>query len=701
MSKAAAADFLVELGTEELPPKSLVRLRDSFVAGIESGLDAAHLGHSKLTAYATPRRLAVLVKALETEQPVQEIENRGPPVNLAYDDDGKPTRAAEAFANKNGVSVDQLDTLKTDKGEWLYYKGQSAGAAAADLLPEIVGIALAGLPVPKRMRWGSKDVEFVRPAHWLLMLLGKKVVPATILGLEAGGESFGHRFHAPESIRIGAPSDYVDALRQRGHVIVDFDERRATIEEAAVKAAKKAGGVAMLEPAVLDEVTALVEWPVPVAGRFDESFLRLPPEVLISTLQDHQRYFPVQKNEQLLPAFIAISNLESTDPDQVRRGNERVVLPRLADAAFFWDQDTAHTLASRQDDLKTVVYQQGLGSLHDKSLRTAELVQITAPLTGANGDDVARAALLSRTDLLTYMVGEFPELQGRMGYYYANHDGEPENVAVALEEQYLPRQAGDRLPANPAGIALAIADRLDTLAGIFSLGKRPSGNKDPFGLRRQALGLVRILIEGGFDADLPALINQAIVMQPANDAAPDTAAELLSFVMERLRAWYIDGQAPGFAPGEVTVEMFESVLARAPASPLDFHQRLQAVQQFMNMDSAISLAAANKRIANILKQAESVGSTTVDIKLFDAKEERLLHDAVAAVIPGHKTDLAARNYESALLRLAELRDPVDGYFDQVMVMTEDSKLRSNRLAQLGQLRKLFLDVADISRIPTP
>ncbi|MDP6436255.1 MAG: glycine--tRNA ligase subunit beta [Gammaproteobacteria bacterium] len=701
MSKAAAADFLVELGAEELPPKSLALLRDSFAAGIAAGLDSARLGYAELTAYATPRRLAVLVNKMVTQQPTQEIESRGPPINLAYDDAGKPTRAAEAFASKNNVTTDQLETLKTDKGEWLYYKGQSEGAAATELLPDIVSNALASLPVPKRMRWGSGDVEFVRPVHWLVMLLGKDMVPATVLGLDAGSVSFGHRFHAPGAIKISKPSDYVSTLRKQGHVLVDFAERRDAIKTAAVKAAKKAGGDAVLEPAVVDEVTALVEWPVPVAGRFDERFLRLPPEVLVSTLQDHQRYFPVQKGGQLLPAFIAISNLDSNDPDQVRCGNERVVLPRLADAAFFWDQDTAKTLASREPDLKAVVYQQGLGSLYDKSVRVAGMAQSTATLTSASGKEVARAALLARTDLLTNMVGEFPELQGRMGYYYANHDGEPANVAVALEEQYLPRHAGDRLPANPVGIALGLADRLDTLAGIFCLGKRPSGNKDPFGLRRQALGLVRILIEGGLDADLPTLIDRAIAVQPVEGVAADTSAELLAFVMERLRAWYVDGQAPGFAPGDVSVEMFESVLARAPASPLDFHQRLQAVQQFMHMDSAVSLAAANKRIANILKQAENIDSTTVDIQLFDAKEEQLLHEAVVAVLPGHKTDLAARNYESALQRLAELRDPVDGYFDQVMVMTEDTKLRSNRLAQLGQLRKLFLDVADISRIPTP
>lgn len=698
-----SADFLVELGTEELPPKALLALRDAFAAGMAAGIDDARLDHGEILSFATPRRLAVLVKALASEQPVQQIENRGPPTRLARDADGRPTKAAEAFAAKCGVAVNALDTLQTEKGEWLYYKGEAAGAPAAELLPAIVSDTLAKLPIPKRMRWGSNDVEFVRPAHWLVMLHGPSVVPATVLGLTAGNITYGHRFMSPGAIVLEDPADYADTLRTRGRVLADFAERREAVLAAAHQSAATLGGEAILQADVVDEVTALVEWPVPVAGHFDASFLRLPREVLISTLQDHQRYFPVADGDGLKAAFITTSNIESSQPEEVRRGNERVVLPRLADAAFFWDQDCARPLVDRAAALDSVVYQQGLGSLRDKSERIAGLGAELCTATGADAATVARAALLCRADLLTEMVGEFPELQGRMGYYYALHDGEPEAVAVALEEQYLPRQAGDRLPGTPGGRALALAERLDTLAGIFSLGQKPSGNKDPFGLRRQALGLVRIVIEGRVDIDLPAMLRTAVDAQPANqsDKAPapaDTVAGLLEFIMDRARAWYIDGLAPDFARGDVSVEMFEAVLAREPASLLDFHARLQAVKQFMNVDSAVSLAAANKRIANILRKAGHDATAAVETALFEEHEEQRLHAAVAALQTDHARDMQARNYASALQRLATLREPVDAYFDKVMVMSDAEALRNNRLAQLGLLRSLFLDVADISRI---
>ncbi len=703
-----STDFLVELGTEELPPKALLALRDAFASGISAGLTEARLEHGDIQSFATPRRLAVLVKALGKEQPRQVIENRGPPVRLAYDTDGNPSKAAEAFAAKCGVAVDALDTISTDKGEWLYYEGESPGAPAAELLPDIVAAALASLPVPKRMRWGSNDTEFVRPAHWLLMLHGHEVIPATILGLTAGNVTYGHRFHAPAAITIDEPESYCDVLQTEGHVVASFAARRELVLAAAREAAAQLGGEALLEDDVVDEVTALVEWPVPVAGHFDASFLRLPREVLISTLQDHQRYFPVTKDGELLAAFITISNIESSQPDEVRRGNERVVLPRLADAAFFWDQDKTTPLAGRVAALDHVVYQQGLGSLRDKSHRVAELAATLIAATGAPAGAVARAAELSRTDLLTEMVGEFPELQGRMGYYYASEDGEDEAVAIALEEQYLPRQAGDRLPATATGRALALADRLDTLAGIFTLGKKPSGNKDPFGLRRQALGLVRIFIEGGVDADLPALLLAAAEIQPAQPAggknkktappAPaDVATAMHDFILDRLRAWYLDGLAPGLAKGSVTADMFTAVLAREPASLTDFHARLCAVQAFMQNDSAGSLAAANKRIANILK-TEAGAPAQVDAALFDVDEEKTLQAMVAALRTEHAADMEKRDYGAALERLAGLREAVDDYFDKVMVMADDEKVRNNRIAQLSQLRELFLDVADISRI---
>ena len=692
------ADFLVELGTEELPPKALQTLRDAFAAGISKGLAEARLGHDAILSFATPRRLAVLVMALETEQPTQTVENKGPPVTIAYTDEGEPTKAAEAFASKNGIAVSDLQTVSTDKGEWLYYKGELAGQQASQLLGDIVNTALLNLPIAKRMRWGNSDVEFVRPVHWLVMLLGAEVIDAAVLGLQAGNLTYGHRFHAPGAIKLSQATDYAATLSKLGKVIADFDERRSIIEREAIAAAKNLGGEALLDPAILNEVTGLVEWPVAITGAYSEAFLRLPREVLIYTLQDHQKYFPVQKNNKLLPAFITMSNLASKDPARVKAGNERVVLPRLADAAFFFDQDAKTKLADRQDALADVVYQKGLGSLRDKSERVGKLAIAVAPLVNADMDHVARAAALARTDLLTDMVGEFPNLQGRMGFYYAQNDGEPESVAIAIEEQYLPRQAGDRLPATPAGLALSIADRLDTLAGIFALGKRPTGNKDPFSLRRQALGIVRILIEGAVDADLPVLLQAAAKLQPVASKENEIARELYDFILDRMRAWYLDGQAPDFVKGDITAEMFAAVRSREPASLLDFHQRLGAVQRFMTLDSAISLAAANKRIANILKKAKSADSIEVNTALFDADEEKQLHAALVALVPEHESDLANRNYEAALQRLAALREPVDGYFDQVMVMADDDKLRANRLAQLGQIRRLFLDVADISCI---
>ncbi len=702
-----AADFLVELGTEELPPKALLTLRDAFTAGILQGLTEANLQHGEVQGFATPRRLAVCVKELTSQQAAQEIENRGPPVRLAFDDNGNPTKAAEAFAAKCGVRVNQLSRTETDKGEWLYYKGRSEGVAAAELIPAIVDKALAALPIPKRMRWGASDTEFVRPAHWLVMMHGDTVIPATVLGLKAGNQTFGHRFHSPGAITVTAPAHYADILEQQGKVIADFAARRARVVTAAHQAAAELGGEALLHDEVVDEVTALVEWPVPVAGRFDETFLRLPREVLISTLQDHQRYFPVIDGEhELKAAFITISNIESTQPAEVRRGNERVVLPRLADAAFFWDQDGRSKLADRIDALDSVVYQQGLGSLRDKSARVAKLAAALTGISNADPANVARAALLSRTDLLTDMVGEFPELQGRMGYYYASNDGEDEQVAIALEEQYLPRHAGDRLPQTAVGRTLAVADRLDTLAGVFALGKKPTGNKDPFGLRRQALGLIRIIVEGGLDADLPDLLDLAAQLQPeqTNKQAPaqsDVARTVHDFVMDRLRAWYLDGHAPGFSKGDVSPEMFAAVLARNPRSLLDFHARINAVRNFMQHDSAVSLAAANKRIANILRKADdSVGTKTsaVDTGLFESNVEQQLYEAIEGLRAEHGRDLESRNYEGLLIRLAGLREPVDNYFDDVMVMTDDDRQRNNRLAQLSALRTLFLDVADISQL---
>jgi glycyl-tRNA synthetase beta chain len=699
---AATADFLVEIGTEELPPKSLADLEHAFAGQIEDGLRGASLGFASLSSYATPRRLAVLVSGLKLTQPVQLIEKRGPPVTVAFAPDGSPTRAALAFAEGCGVPIEAVGKVETTKGAWLFHRAQSPGRPAAELLHGIVTAALAALPISRRMRWGSGDAEFVRPVHWIVMLLGDVVLPEPVLGITPGRTTRGHRFHAPEELVIGTPSDYSSLLFGRGNVIPEYQTRRDSVLRLANAAALKAGGHPVYSEALLDEVTGLVEWPVAITGSFDAGFLRLPEEVLIATLQGHQRYFPVRDaKEHLLPRFVTMANLESLDPDQVREGNERVVLPRLSDAAFFWDQDRKSTLASRVERLGSVVFQQGLGSLMERSRRVASLGAEIARALGQDAEIVERAALLAKTDLLTAMVGEFPELQGRMGFHYATRDGEPAAIAAAIEEQYLPRHAGDRLPATPGGRALALADRADTLSGVFALGKRPSGNKDPFGLRRAALGLFRILVEDGVDLDLLTLLLKAIRIQPvAVKDAPGLADELFDFVVERSRAWYLDGLAPAMPAGTVTAESFEAVRLRRPTSPVDFHARLLGVGAFLKLPEAESLAVANKRIANILRTA-AAGDQQVDAALFESPEEHALHAAIEKVSGAHRQHLARRDYRQALQGLAALRSPVDAFFEAVMVMADAPAVRDNRLAQLRRLRDLFLDVADLSCLPTP
>lgn len=698
----ATADFLVEIGTEELPPKSLASLEQAFAAQVLDGLRGVGLGFDHLHSYATPRRLAVLVSALQLQQPLQKIEKRGPPVAVAFAADGTPTRAALAFAEGCGVKVDDLGRTETPKGAWLFHSGESPGRPASELLPGIVTAALAALPIPRRMRWGSGDAEFVRPVHWVVMLLGSEVLAAPLFGITPGRKTRGHRFHAPEALVIGMPADYPALLRDRGRVIPEFAARRDRVQQLADAAALAAGGAAVYNDDLLDEVTGLVEWPVSITGGFDPQFLRLPEEVLIATLQGHQRYFPIRAAAgSLMPRFVTTANLESRDPDQVRQGNERVVLPRLSDAAFFWDQDRKISLAARAERLDAVVFQQGLGSLMDRSGRVAKLGGEVARLLGQDAAVVERAAFLAKADLLTQMVGEFPELQGRMGFHYATHDGESPAVAMAIEEQYLPRHAGDRLPATPAGRALAIADRADSLSGVFALGKRPSGTKDPFGLRRSALGLLRILVEDGVDLDLPALLSRAIALQPVVVKDPEGLAnELYEFIVERARAWYLDGLAPGLPCGAVTAELFEAVRLRRPASPMDFHARLLGVRSFLGLAEAEGLAVANKRIANILRTA-GAGDQRVDPALFESAEEGALHTAIEKVAGTHRRHLEQRDYRQALQGLAALKSPVDAFFEAVLVMAPSPALRSNRLAQLRRLRGLFMDVADLSCLSTP
>jgi glycyl-tRNA synthetase beta chain len=545
------------------------------------------------------------------------------------------------------------------------------------------------------MRWGAGEAQFVRPVHWVVMLYGRDVVDAEVLGVRTSNVTYGHRFMAPKPIRLSTPLGYVRQLHRRGRVLADVHERREAIRQGVTATAAGLGGTAVIEDALLDEVTGLVEWPVPLAGRFDSKYLDLPPEVPIATMQDHQRYFPVRDAQgKLMPWFVTVANLESRDPGQVVAGNERVVRPRLADAAFFYSTDRQQRLDSRVDALKRVTFQTQLGSLHDKTVRVAALAQAIANAIGGDAALAARAALLCKCDLLTNMVGEFPELQGLMGLYYARHDGEPADVAEALREQYLPRFAGDELPATKTGMALAVADKLDTIAGIYATGQKPTGTRDPFGLRRAALGLLRIAIERGLDLDLQRLIAQSLAALPFR--APDAAAdEVYDYIVERLRAYYVEGGA-GIT---VTPEMFDAVLATRPASPVDFDARLRALLQFLQLPDAASLAAANKRIANILRKAtETVGDRFDSDRLVDPAEQ-VLAEQVVAIARSVEPRFAARDYAPALQQLAALRKAVDDFFDSVMVMADDPALRANRLALLNRMRGLFLRVADLSRLP--
>ncbi len=690
----SADNLLVEIGTEELPPKALRSLMEAFGEGLAAAIDAARLERGAVRVYASPRRLAVIVESLAHRQEDRKVEHKGPPVRIAFDDDGNPTPAATAFAKKCGVDINDLDRSTTEKGEWLSFSDVEEGKTAAELVPELIERALSGLPIPRRMRWGDSDAEFVRPVHWVVLLHGSKTIDASIMGIPTTDQSRGHRVHCSAPVVISDANSYLDALERDGHVIADFERRRELVRDGVASAAAEAGGVIVEGESLYDEVAALVEWPVPLLGTFDDEFLGLPREVVISTLTGHQRYFPVaDKDGNLLPRFVTVANIASRDPDQVRDGNERVIRPRLADAAFFWDSDRRKTLASREDALREVVYQRGLGSLHDKSVRIGKLAGWIASALGVDGSAAERAAILAKCDLLTGMVGEFPELQGTMGRYYALSDGESGEVADAIAEHYQPRFAGDELPASMAGQILSVADRIDTLAGVFSLGKKPSGNRDPFGLRRAALGIVRICIECGLDVDLKKLIGKAIKLQPRGKADSDSlGSDLYAFITDRLRRYFLDRDT-GLA-----TETFDAVMARQPASLVDFDRRLAAVQTFARLEQAESLAAANKRIANILRKAGDTGAGKVRKKLFEHDAETALANALAGARDKVLPMIGTRSYAEALNELADLREPVDRYFDDVMVMVEDDAVRENRLALLAELRALFLDVADISRL---
>jgi glycyl-tRNA synthetase beta chain len=682
-------DLLFEIGTEELPPKSLQRMRESLHAAIDKLLDEHHLEHGTSHSFATPRRLAVLVEKVPLQQPDRDVTRRGPALNAAFDNFGNPTKPAEGFALSCGVTVAELSRLESDKGSWLIYNVIEAGKSAAEILPALIEQALRMIPVARRMRWGNNDFDFVRPVHWILLMLGDKQVPCEILGLQADRFTRGHRFHHNGLITISKPSAYVDILKKTAHVLVDMEHRRNSIRTQTSEAGAALGGTAIIDDSLLDEVTALVEWPVAITGSFDSRFLDIPAEVLISSMQNHQKFFPVTgPNGRLLPNFITIANITSNNPDKVRAGNERVIRPRLEDAAFFWAQDRKRSLASRAAQLDNMTFQQQLGSLGDKQRRVTELSGYIAGLLRSDVKQAQRAASLCKCDLVTKMVFEFPELQGIMGYYYALHDGEKREVAVALTEQYQPRHAGDDLPASPAGQVLAIAERIDTLTSIFAIGQEPSGDRDPFALRRAALGTMRIIIERGLDLDLRNIILQASRLLPAEIKAGDIIDNLFAFMMERLRNWY---QEAGYE-----TSVFDAVLARQPTQPLDFDSRMQGVRAFLSLPEASRLAAANKRIRNILRKSENTIPAQYQNNLLQEPAERDLALAIEKQATAVNKLFEHRDYTSALKLLATLQEPVDQFFEDVMVMSEDKALRDNRLALLNTLSALFLQAADIS-----
>ncbi|MCF6253463.1 MAG: glycine--tRNA ligase subunit beta [Thiomicrorhabdus sp.] len=683
--------FLVEIGTEELPPKALKTLSNAFASGIEQGLTEAEITYGKVSVYATPRRLAVVIDEVQTVQADKTIERKGPAKKAGFDADGNPTKALQGFARGCGATVDDLIEIETDKGTWMAYNLEKKGLPVEQLLPDIVAQSLAKLPIPKRMRWGSSDIEFVRPVHWVLMLLGNKVMPATILGHESSNTTKGHRFHAPSERVISHPSEYVSTLKEKGYVLVDFAERSQRIQQQVTDAAQKAGGIAVISDALLEEVTALNEWPVAVVGDFDERFLSVPSEALISAMAGHQKYFHmVDQNGQLMAKFITVSNIESSNPASVKFGNERVIRPRLADANFFWDQDRKQSLEHFLPRLKTVVFQKQLGTLFDKVERLETLSVIIGKPLGVSAEMASRAARLSKCDLLSEMVGEFPDLQGVMGRYYAAEQNEHPEVANAIEAQYQPKFSGDTLPESAVAQALAIADKLDTITGIFGIGQVPTGDKDPFALRRAALGMVRIMIEKQLDLDLYQLIQSSLELHESVQTTDPLMDEIYDFIMGRLRAYY--------AEQGVSAEQFEAVRACRPAQPIDFAKRIEAVQQFSQMPCAESLSAANKRIANILKKNADSLPDSVNPALFEETAEKNLWSALEELQTTVNAHLVKRDYVAAIGNLASIRDAVDAFFDDVMVMAEDKAVRQNRLALLNKIYQLFLQVADVSRL---
>ena len=681
--------LLFELGSEELPPKTLLKLSNALLNNIIQGLNAAELTFTGSKAYATPRRLAVFIENLSTAQPDKTVEKRGPALQAAFTPDGLPSKAALGFAVSCGTTFDQLERLKTEKGEWLSFTQAVKGQSTENLIPDIIRQSIADLPIAKRMRWGSFTTEFVRPVHWAVLLYGDSVINTEILGLKTGAITQGHRFHAPQKITLIKPEDYADVLYKQGKVIADFEQRKALIRDAAQKAASAVNGIAHIEDDLLEEIAALNEWPVPITGNFDPRFLELPPEVLITTMQTNQKYFPVKNaSGDLLANFITFSNIESTNPQSIQHGNERVVTPRLSDAEFFWKQDRKKTLEDRVESLSTIVFQEKLGTVAEKSQRVMKVAEFIAERLNIDAALAKRAALLAKTDLMTEMVGEFGNLQGVMGRYYALADNEPKEVALALEEQYFPKQSGSATASSQTGQILAIAEKIDTLTGIFSAGLIPTGDKDPYALRRAALGTLRTLIENNLTLNIREVIAYSLTLFTHSFDLSSTQAAVIDFVFDRLKGYCLD---KGYSADE-----FDAVMTVKPVDPLDFMQRLAAVKAFRQLPEAESLAAANKRIRNILKKSESPAAASVGA-LVEPAELQLLESAKLAAVAIAPL-LAQHDYSATLTRLAALRHDVDAFFDSVMVMCDDLELRDNRLALLNLLSEQFLTCADISKL---
>ena len=681
-------NFLVEIGTEELPPKALKTLATSFADNVEAELNQAGLTFDKIEWFAAPRRLAVKVLNLATQQPSKEIEKRGPAVSAAFDDEGKPTKAAEGWARGCGITVEQAERIATDKGEWLVHRAKIEGQPTKNLLNDIVANALAKLPIPKPMRWADKTVQFIRPVHTVTMLLGDELIEGEILGVASARTIRGHRFLGEKEFEIQHADQYPQLLREKGSVVADFNERKAEILAKSQAKATALGGVADIEESLLEEVTSLVEYPNVLAAKFEERFLAVPAEALVYTMKGDQKYFPIyDKDGKLLPHFIFVSNINPEDPTAIIEGNEKVVRPRLTDAEFFFKTDLKQKLVDRLPRLETVLFQQQLGTLKDKTDRIEQLAGEIAKQIGADEAKAKRAGLLSKCDLMTNMVFEFTDTQGVMGMHYARHDGEDEEVAVALNEQYMPRFAGDELPKSLVASAVALADKFDTLTGIFGIGQAPKGSADPFALRRAALGALRIIVEKNLPLDLEDLVKKSAALFGDKLTNQNVVADVVDFMLGRFRAWYQDEG--------IAVDVIQAVLARRPTRPADFDARVRAVSHFRTLDSAEALAAANKRVSNILAKADAaIGEINLTACVEPA--EKALAEAVLALRTEVQPLIAQGDYTAVLDKLANLRAPVDSFFDNVMVNAEDPALRQNRLAILNTLQGLFLQVADIS-----